>query len=43
MLSRIECGEDELRGLAILGNINAKNTRKNIQNHALQEETRSHG
>ncbi|KAJ7502422.1 hypothetical protein B0H11DRAFT_2188281 [Mycena galericulata] len=25
MLSRIKCGEDDLRGLAILGNINEKN------------------
>jgi hypothetical protein len=33
MLSRIKCDEDELRGLAILGNINAKN----IQNHVPQE------
>ncbi|KAJ7654059.1 hypothetical protein DFH06DRAFT_993846 [Mycena polygramma] len=33
MLSRIKCGEDELRGLAILGNINPKN----INNHAPQE------
>jgi hypothetical protein len=28
MLSRIKCGKDELRGLTILGNINAKNTKK---------------
>ncbi|KAJ7508324.1 hypothetical protein B0H11DRAFT_1704527, partial [Mycena galericulata] len=33
MLSRIKCGEDDLRGLAILGNINEKN----IQTHAPQE------
>ncbi|KAJ7838554.1 hypothetical protein B0H13DRAFT_1650691, partial [Mycena leptocephala] len=33
MLSRIKCGEDELDGLAILGNINAKN----IATHAPQE------
>ncbi|KAJ7503825.1 hypothetical protein B0H11DRAFT_1710688, partial [Mycena galericulata] len=32
MLSRIKCGEDDLRGLAILGNIN-----KNIRTHAPQE------
>jgi hypothetical protein len=33
MLSRIKCGEGELNGLAILGDINAKN----INNHAPQE------
>jgi hypothetical protein len=33
MLSWIKHGQDELRGLVILSNINAKN----IQNHALQE------
>ncbi|KAJ7164353.1 hypothetical protein C8R46DRAFT_835547, partial [Mycena filopes] len=33
MLSRIKCSENELAGLAILGEVNAKN----IQNHAPQE------
>ncbi|KAJ6498551.1 hypothetical protein C8R47DRAFT_920756, partial [Mycena vitilis] len=33
MLSRIRCGENELHGLAILGDISPKN----IQNHAPQE------
>jgi hypothetical protein len=29
MLSGIKCSKDELRSLAILGNINSKNTKKN--------------
>ncbi|KAJ7161274.1 hypothetical protein C8R43DRAFT_947522 [Mycena crocata] len=33
MLSRIKCGENDLNGLAILGNVNAKN----INNHAPEE------
>jgi hypothetical protein len=33
MVSRIKCGEDELDGVAILGNTNAKN----IATHAPQE------
>ncbi|KAJ6490799.1 hypothetical protein C8R47DRAFT_977299 [Mycena vitilis] len=43
MLSRIKCGKDELNGLAILGNIHAKNIATHAPQEVRNEETRLKG
>ncbi|KAJ7429384.1 hypothetical protein B0H11DRAFT_1111837 [Mycena galericulata] len=40
ILSRIKCGEDDLRGLAILRNINEKNIRSHAPQEVRNEESR---
>ena len=40
MLSRIKCGEDELRGLAILGEVKATNIDKHAPQEVRNEEAR---